>query len=61
MKKFDTSMLPPNDSRKSFLVSIRGVGVQKSNTLQGALEGLGLSTQDAKEASAIIVASGNAR
>ena len=58
MLKFDTSILPANQTRSAYLLSIRGVEVKKSDTLQDALESLGLKKEDAIEAMKIIVSRG---
>lgn len=55
MKKFDISMLHPNQTRNTDLLSIRGIDVKKSDQLQDALEALGLSKHDAIEAIKIII------
>lgn len=54
MNKFYTSILPPTTSRHIYLISIKGTDVQKAETLQGALEAIGLPATDAKEACLIL-------
>lgn len=54
MLKFDTSIIPPNRSRDFDLLSIRGTNVKRSNSLTGALQGLGLSKDEVEEAVKII-------
>jgi len=38
MQKFDTSILPPSQTRNDYLLSISGVDVKKSDALQDALD-----------------------
>ena len=54
MADFNTTILPPNLSRDSYLLSIKGTNVCRSNSLQDALVALGLSRDDAIEAIKII-------
>lgn len=56
MIDFDTTILPPTLSRDSYLLSIKGVNVCRSDSLQDALVALGLSRDDAIEAIKIIAA-----
>ena len=55
MRTYDTAVLPPTGARNNYLLSIRGKNVMKSKTLEGALLGLGLDAENAKEAWRIIV------
>ena len=54
MVNFDTAILSPTLSRDSYLLSIKGTNVCRSDSLQDALISLGLSRDDAIEAIKII-------
>ena len=56
MIDFDTTVSPPVLSRDSYLLSIKGTNVCRSDSLQDALVALGLSRDDAIEAIKIIAA-----